>query len=129
MPPLFPNLMPMGFPPIGGKGRYGAGLGDKRSLYADLINVMKSEIEYGKATHPSLLRRPELWAGEMTGVKTVEQLTMAPREPMVKAPKINIFGGTAGTGALGMLGGGAVKGGRINVGLAPVGRLPRIRVK
>ena len=128
-PPLFPNLMPMPFPPIGGGRSYGPGRGDKRTLYSDLLNVMRSEIAYGKATHPSLLRRPELWAGEMTGVKTVEQLTMAPKRVGVKAPKINIFGGTAGTGALGMLGGGAVKGGRINVGLAPVGRFPRIKVK
>lgn len=46
-----------------------------RNIYSDLISVMASEVKYGKATHPSLVRRPQLWAGEATGrVPTVEIL-------------------------------------------------------
>jgi hypothetical protein len=46
-----------------------------RSMYADLLSATVSELKYGKVTHPSLVRRPELWVGEVTGrVPTVEQI-------------------------------------------------------
>lgn len=49
----------------------------ERSLYADLYSVAKSELRYGRATHPSLRKRPQVWGYESRGigkVPTVEQL-------------------------------------------------------
>jgi hypothetical protein len=50
------------------------GISQPRNLYADLLSVAKSQALYGKATHPSLRKRPGLWARERGTVPTVEML-------------------------------------------------------
>jgi hypothetical protein len=43
-------------------------------MYADLFNVARTQRLYGKATQPSLLKRPRLWEYEGRRLPTVEQL-------------------------------------------------------
>ena len=60
----------------------GAHIEGERSALADLLSVNKSLSEYGRATHPSFRKRPELWPGasSITGhVPTVEQLHTEPK--------------------------------------------------
>jgi hypothetical protein len=70
----------LGFGGIGGASR-GGGV---RSLRSDLLNTMRSQIRYGKATSISsrnLIENPELWSGEFGQVKTLEQLKDAGTRP------------------------------------------------
>jgi hypothetical protein len=53
------------------------GLRGERSLYADLISVTQSQLRYGKATSPSVIKRPSVWkyTRNLAGfVPTVEML-------------------------------------------------------
>ena len=47
-----------------------------RSMYADLLSAARSQFKYGKATSPSLVKRPELWKYDRPkgGLPTVEEL-------------------------------------------------------
>jgi hypothetical protein len=54
-------------------------------MYADLASVSASYITYGKATSPSLIKRPELWAREGKRVPTAEQLNAKPKQ---RGPKL-----------------------------------------
>jgi hypothetical protein len=85
IPPTLPNMGMGGgasgkerkFLPKTAEKKVGVKKAPPRSLYSDLLSVTRTQFKHGKATHPSLKKRPEVWEygkNPLGRVPTVEML-------------------------------------------------------